>query len=73
MNRLELREDNGLHVWVTAAPVDGAANKEVIKYLSATLSNPASQISLISGETSRTKRFRFPVDKDELVRRLTIP
>jgi uncharacterized protein len=71
MNRHELSVDGVLHVWVTAPAVDGAANKALIKYLAAILSIPGSQISLVSGETSRQKRIRFPMDNDELIRRVT--
>ena len=71
MNRHELSEDGVLHIWVTAPAVDGAANKALIRYLAAILSIAGSQISLVSGETSRQKRIRFPMDKDELIRRVT--
>jgi uncharacterized protein (TIGR00251 family) len=71
MNRHELSVDGVLHVWVTAPAVDGAANKALLKYLAAILSIPGSQISLVSGETSRQKRIRFPMDNDELIRRVT--
>jgi uncharacterized protein len=71
MNRHELSEDGVLHIWLTAPAVDGAANKALNKYLAAILAIPGSQIRLVSGETSRQKRIRFPMDKDELIRRVT--
>jgi len=71
LNRHELSADGVLHVWVTAPAVDGAANKALIKYLATILSIPPSQISLVSGETSRMKRVRIPMDKDGVIRRVT--
>jgi uncharacterized protein (TIGR00251 family) len=44
---------------LTSAPVDGAANRQLLKILSEKLSLPARQIRLISGETSRIKRIEI--------------
>lgn len=50
------RFDNGvLHARVSAPPVDGAANRALIKLLSDTLGIPKSQITFESGETGREK------------------
>ena len=49
--------DNTLFVKTTSAPVDGAANKAVIKLISEALSIPKSCIRIKSGETSRNKIF----------------
>ena len=55
------RNDGDLHVWVTAPAVEGAANKAVIKYLAGVLELPVSRISIVSGETSRSKQLRVPL------------
>jgi hypothetical protein len=60
-----------LHLWVTSPPVDGAANKAVTRYLSSRIRVPDSQIVIVSGEASRTKRIRIPLPLDELMQRLT--
>jgi uncharacterized protein (TIGR00251 family) len=46
-----------LKVAVTAPPEDGRANKALIETLSGALGIKRSQIELLSGPTSREKRF----------------
>jgi len=46
---------NLLEVWVTAAPVGGAANKAVMKAVADQLDVPVSAVVLRSGGHSRTK------------------
>ena len=63
--------DGALLVRLAAAPVDGAANDELIALLAATLKIPKRDISLISGERSRTKRIRIAgMDRDQAIARL---
>ena len=59
-----------MHVWVTAAAANGAANKAVIRLLSDLLSVARSSILIESGATSRTKRVRVPLSAEELAARL---
>lgn len=40
---------------ITAPPVDGAANNEIIKFLSKILNIPKSSINIVSGTASRLK------------------
>jgi uncharacterized protein (TIGR00251 family) len=46
-----------LKVAVTAPPEDGRANKALVKVLSEALGLKRSQVELLSGQTSREKRF----------------
>jgi len=46
-----------LRVAVTAAPEKGRANAAIAAFLAEALGCRASQVTLISGETSRQKRF----------------
>ena len=46
-----------LKIRVSAPPVDGAANKALIKFLSKSLGLPKSAIRFQSGETARLKRL----------------
>ena len=63
--------DGALLVKLAAAPVDGAANDELIALLARTLRIPKRDISLVSGERSRTKRIRIAgMDRDQVVARL---
>jgi uncharacterized protein (TIGR00251 family) len=55
-----------LEVRVAAAPTDGDANTAVIKLLAKELGVPKGSIEIVSGETSRHKRVRLPIDADEL-------
>jgi uncharacterized protein (TIGR00251 family) len=49
--------DNAIKIRLQAPPVDGKANKALIKFLSKLFKIPASHITLISGETNRNKRI----------------
>lgn len=44
-----------LKIKIKSPPVEGAANKELIKYLSKQLNTSKSKLVLIRGETSRNK------------------
>ena len=48
-----------LRVRTTAAPVDGRANREIIRLLSRAFGAPRSRISLLRGANSRNKLFRI--------------
>jgi len=69
---------DALKIRLTAPPVDGAANKMCVKYLSKCLGIPKSSIEILSGHTSRTKQifFRFQenihadAEKEDLKRRI---
>ncbi len=44
---------------ITAPPVDGKANAHLIKLLAKAFGVPRSQVTLVSGETSRSKCLRI--------------
>ena len=50
--------DSALKIKLKSPPVDGAANNELIRFLSKLLAIPKANIEIISGETSRSKRIR---------------
>lgn len=53
-------EFNGrLRIRLNSPPVDGAANKELIKLLSKSLKVAKSRIEIVRGETSRRKTVRI--------------
>jgi len=63
--------DGALLVKLAAAPVDGAANDELISLLAKTLRIPKRDIALVGGERSRTKRIRIAgMDRDQVFARL---
>ena len=51
--------DGALLVRLAAAPVDGAANDELIALLAKTLRIAKRDITIVSGERSRSKRVRI--------------
>jgi len=50
--------DGALVVRLAAAPVDGAANAELIAVLAEALGLPKRSIEIVSGERARSKRVR---------------
>ena len=56
-----------LLVRLTAAPVDGAANAELIEVLSDVFDVPKRAVSIVSGERNRQKRVRIEGLTDQLV------
>ena len=64
-------QDGHLKVCVTQSPEKGKANKALIALLSKSLSLRKSQLELIAGHTSPTKRFLvYDVTTDELAARI---
>lgn len=66
--RSSKNEIKGLHgdtvkIRITAPPVDGAANKACLKFLSKCLNVSGSSLEVISGISSRTKHIRVKVDE----------
>ena len=59
-----------LRVAVTAAPEKGKANAAIADVLAEALGCKASQVGLLSGETSREKRFLVGSDPGRAPRRL---
>ncbi len=56
---------DALKIKLTAPPVDGAANKMCIQYLSQWLKIPKSAIEIIAGHSSRNKRVLLRLGTDE--------
>ena len=59
-----------LHVRVTAAPVDGSANRALIELLSKHLHIGVTAVRIESGALSTRKRLSVPHDALERLRRL---
>ena len=63
---------DSLKVRITAAPVAGAANKHLLKFLAKRLKIPQSQLSLKSGATSQAKSIAIEgISAEEVRQRLT--
>ncbi|MEE6177243.1 DUF167 domain-containing protein [Mycobacterium sp. 050134] len=55
---VEVGPDGELTIYVRERAVDGKANEAVTRLLATHLELPRSRVELISGATSRLKRFR---------------
>ncbi len=58
-NEVIQMEGGGIKIRLTAPPVDGAANEALVKFLSAELGVPKSQVGIVSGHTSKNKIVRI--------------
>lgn len=63
VTRASRTEAAGLHggalkVRVAAPPVEGAANKELTRFLARALGLPARAVEIVSGHSSKSKRIR---------------
>ena len=56
---VEAAEDGSLTVYVRERAIEGKATEAVTKALAAHLGVPKSRLELVSGATSRVKRFRI--------------
>ncbi|MFA5073379.1 MAG: DUF167 domain-containing protein [Nitrospirota bacterium] len=54
-----ITDQEKLKIKLTSAPVDGAANEALIKFLSDILSLAKSKIEIVSGQASREKIIRL--------------
>jgi uncharacterized protein len=52
---VEISPEGTLRIRLTAPPVEGKANKELIKLLAQILDIPQSRIEIVAGETGRDK------------------
>lgn len=57
-------------VRIAAPPAEGAANLALVDLLSAALGIRRRDVTIVSGETARTKRLHIAGDKAALVARL---
>jgi len=65
--RVDLPEGGeALAARVSAPPVDGAANKALVKLVAKSFGVPKSSVEIASGETSRLKTLRVLGDADAL-------
>jgi len=63
--------DGALLVRLAAAPVDGAANDELIALLAKALHIPKRDITIVSGERARSKRIRIAgIDREQALAKL---
>jgi uncharacterized protein len=67
-------EHNGaLRVRIAAAPVDGAANEELVRLLAGAFGVPRGAVEITSGQTSKIKRIRVAGVKPSELANLAAP
>ena len=57
------QEDGSLRVYVTAPPIEGAANKSLVKMLAKEYKVSKSEVEIVKGLTSRDKLVRIESTK----------
>jgi uncharacterized protein len=63
--------DGALLVKLAAAPVDGAANDELIALIAKALHIPKRDVTIVAGARSRSKRIRIAgVDREQVLAKL---
>ena len=66
VNKIMQEIDGALKIKLKAPPVDGAANKELIKFLSKKFKIPKTDISIKKGGNSKTKEIEISNSKSEI-------
>lgn len=59
----EIYGDNAIKIRIKAPAVEGAANEELLKFISKSFKIPKSSIILKSGDTSKIKVIEFPLSE----------
>ena len=52
---VSIMDDGVVKIKLTAPPVDGKANDELVKYLAETLNVPKNRVEIVAGQSSRNK------------------
>jgi len=60
--------NNAFKIKIKAPPVDGASNKECIKFLSKALKIPKSSVTILSGQSGRNKKLAINKPKDQTLK-----
>ena len=63
INKIAGLHDGALRIKIKAPAVEGAANKELVRFLSKTLKVSKSDIIIDKGETAKIKTIRLPLSK----------
>ena len=68
---VEVLHDQTVKIRLTAPPVEGKANKALIKFLSDVLDVPKSRIEIVAGQTGRDKLVSIlDMDGDEVHKKI---
>jgi uncharacterized protein (TIGR00251 family) len=68
---VEIQADGTVRIHLTATPVDGAANDELVGFLADILGVPKSRIDIVAGASGRDKLVSvLDMDSDEMHKRI---
>ena len=62
--------DGAYRIRIQAPPVEGAANRELVRFLAGVLGVSKSQVAIVRGMTSRKKLVAVEGDQTELAKRM---
>lgn len=60
--------NDAIKIKISAPPLDGKANGELVKFLSKNFGIPKNSIKIISGETARDKLVELPLTAEEILK-----
>ena len=63
-NSIDIKSDGAIHIRISAAPVDGEANKYLVKYLSGIFKIAQSKIEITKGHNNSYKTIFVHADED---------
>jgi hypothetical protein len=63
-------DDGAFRVKVQSPPVEGAANRRLIRFLAERLGVSKSRIRIVSGDKSREKALEIEGDEQDIIRRM---
>jgi uncharacterized protein len=66
--RVEVRDDGSLGVWVRAKPVEGQANAAIERAIAAALQLRARAVKIVAGDTSRRKIVEIDLPAADVLR-----
>ncbi len=62
--------DGKFRIKVQSPPVEGAANRRLVRFLSGMLGVPKSKVRIVGGEKSRDKILEIEGDETDIIRRM---
>ncbi len=70
---VEIMSDNTIKIKLTAPPVEGKANAELVKLLSRVLGVSKSSVAIVKGHTGRSKAVAVKgMSREEITSRLSV-
>ncbi len=65
-NKIVVSDDGAWLIHLTALPVKGEANKQLVAYLSTILKLPKQKINILKGANTKFKKIEIDIEDDNL-------